>query len=429
MDFYPETFGALGDGRTDDGRALQEAINACCACGGGRVILRSGRIYLSHSLMLRSRVELHLENGSTLRASGELESYFRPDQPERDGNASKVGTPVTGKPSYVFLYGLGCHHLCVSGQGTIDGNGYAFVRRVSPYYVTGDFYPRPTLCYLENCQHVTVRDVTMCRVPFWTLHLGGCRDVLLDSLRILNPLDVANSDGIDVDHSQYVRIRSCHVECADDCICMKNTLGNHEYEPTSHVIVEGCTLISTSAALKIGTEGVDEFSNITFAHCMIDRSNRGISIQVRDAGQVRNVHFQDIMIRTRRFAENWWGCGEAIAVTAFDRDGSVPGGGIEHILFRDIVCEGENGVFLAGMPGRIRDVRMEGVRVRLERTSRWPLDRYDLRPGAGTGIMERKTVPFLSMGADVRLLDVILEDENGRMCRPVMEAESPTLNL
>ena len=418
MDFDPIHYGARADGVSDDAAAIQAAIDAAHRAGGGRVLLHPG-IYRSSSLTLKSHVELHLENGSTLRAMDRLDAYFRPDQPKREGNISSVGTPVTGKPSYVFLYAFDAEFASITGPGTIDGCGDAFVRRVSPYYVTGDFYPRPTLIYFENCRHLTFRDCVLCNVAFWTLHIGGCRDVLIDAIRILNPLDVANSDGIDVDHSRCVRIRDCHVECADDCICMKNTLGNHEYPHTKDVIVSGCTLISTSAALKIGTEGVDDFEDIQFSDCIIDSSNRGLSIQIRDAGNVRNVSFTNITIRTRRFAENWWGCAEPIAVTAVDRDKDTKGGSIRNIRFFNIDCEGENGAVFYAVPGRLSGIRMEQVRIALRRTSKWPIHRVDLRPGEGMDILEHPTVPLLTHEAEnLTLREVTLLDFDGQPVSP-----------
>ena len=401
MDHLVSAYGAVGNGIADDTQAVQKALDACAKAGGGRVVIEDGMTCLTDSLRLGSHTELYLGNGAVLRATGDLDHYFRPDQPTVEDSMKHVGTPVLGKPSYVYLYAKGAEDVKVTGFGRIDGHGDAFVHRVSPYYVTGDFYPRPTLVYFEDCRHVTFRDVTLGNVAFWTLHIAGCYDVLMQGIRILNPLDVANSDGIDVDHSQQVRILGCHVECADDCVCMKNTKGDREYPHTQDVIVSGCTLVSTSAAIKFGTEGVDDFEDVVVSDCIISRSNRGISIQIRDGGCVKNVTFRSILIGTRRFAESWWGCAEPIAITAFDRDEETHGGSIEDIRFYDVVCEGENGAVIFGMPGRIRDITFENVQVRLKATSKWPKDRYDLRPtNVVEDIQERPSVPFLLHGAE-----------------------------
>lgn len=129
-----------------------------------------------------------------------------------------------------------------------------------------------------------------------------------------------------------MRICDCHVECADDCICLKTSKGNSEYGPCENILITGCTLISTSAAIKIGTEGVGDFRNIIVSNCVISRSNRGLSIQIRDGGNVENVKYSDIIIGTRRFCPDWWGTAEPIVITAFDRDENTRAGHIKTYL-------------------------------------------------------------------------------------------------
>ena len=81
-------FGAKGDGKTDDAAAIQRAINACSAAGGGTVIIPAGHTFLCGPLQLASYVNLHLEPNSRLLANPDesiyTESAFRENRGERN---------------------------------------------------------------------------------------------------------------------------------------------------------------------------------------------------------------------------------------------------------------------------------------------------------------------------------------------------------
>ena len=69
------TFGAKGDGVTDDAVAIQRAINQCSQDGGGRVLFPRNHIYLAGPVELKSHVELHLEATATLKANPDESIY------------------------------------------------------------------------------------------------------------------------------------------------------------------------------------------------------------------------------------------------------------------------------------------------------------------------------------------------------------------
>lgn len=394
-------YGAIGDGIANDVNAIQAAIDDCAANGGGRVVLESGKIYYSDSVQLKKNVELHLQKGSVLRATSDINGYIRPCKMINDPKTALVGNPVTGKPSFVFVYGYEADGCSITGEGTIDGNCYAFVKRKDQYYVTGDFYPRPTTIYIEKSNNISFRDITITNAPFWTLHPAGCDDVLISHIRIINPLDVANSDGIDPDHCSNVRIIGCHVTCADDCICLKASKGNSEYGPCENIIISDCTLTSTSAAIKIGTEGVGDFRNVIVSNCIISKSNRGLSIQIRDGGNVENVTFSNCIVETRRFCSDWWGTAEPITITCFRRDENTVAGHIKNIRYFNVTCKGENGVLIYSSPENpVENVVFENCNIHLEKTSKWDCGLYDLRPCIDHGIEQSDNSAFFVRNAE-----------------------------
>ena len=72
-------FGAAGDGATLCTGALQAAIDACHATGGGTVIIPAGKAFLTGTLTLKSHVHLHLESGATLLCSDQRADFPHDD--------------------------------------------------------------------------------------------------------------------------------------------------------------------------------------------------------------------------------------------------------------------------------------------------------------------------------------------------------------
>ena len=58
MDYPILEFGAKEGGEINCAAAIQAAVDAACAAGGGRVVIPAGR-FLSGSVLLRDNVELH----------------------------------------------------------------------------------------------------------------------------------------------------------------------------------------------------------------------------------------------------------------------------------------------------------------------------------------------------------------------------------
>jgi len=392
IDFNIVDYGARGDGG-NDAQAIQKAIDACSKAGGGRVVVPPG-VFKSGPVKLASRLEMHLEAGASLSAIPDIRLY--PD----------YGLNNLGGEGQKWIYADSADFVSITGPGVIDGCGMQWMSGEEKHRFRME-PGRPFVINLENCRHVTLRDVTIIDAPFWTVHLLGCDDVLVQGVRILNNLKIGNSDGINPDRCRNVRIIGCHIEAADDCICLKSEEPQLEerYGPCENIVVQGCTLMSTSCAVKAGTATHGVIRNLVVDSCVITRTNRGLGLAMRDGGTITNVRFSNIVIETRLFDPCWWGAGEPIYVTAFRRKAAAPLGVIENAFFANISCVSENGVYVAAeSPEHVRNVVFDNVSVLLAKHSRHSGGYYDRRPSAVPGRLEHPTAGFfISNATDVAL--------------------------
>lgn len=380
-------YGAVGDGKTDNHEAIQKAIDLCSERGGGIVRIPGGSIFMTGPFDLKSYVNLHVESGARLLANPDETVYTKSAFRDNFGEGS------------IWIGGENAVNVSITGKGTIDGNGVAFMGKeeksafeLKPFT---DIDPRPHVFTPIGFTNLSIKDVTFANAAYWCLHLVGCDDVSIEGVRILNNLKVRNSDGIDPDHSRNVRITNCYIESADDCICLKTRREYAEYGPTENITVTNCILKSTSCSIKLGSENMDAIRNITVSNCIIDGSNRGIGIQNRDEGIVENVMFSNIVIEGRLFDDVWWGKAEPIYITSYKREnaetkdaswrfakGQEEGetGKVRNIFFSNIICNSENGVFVGGDSGKVENIRFHDVQLKISRKTEYPCGLYDLRP-------------------------------------------------
>jgi polygalacturonase len=366
--YSPAAFGATFGG-ANEGAALQKAIDAANASGGGTVVIPAGCALMAGSIELKSNVVLQLEPGSRLIASTSEADYT----------------------DSIFIRARHAVNIGITGTGTIDGKGEQFLGKEGPYIFEKKPW-RPRLILLEDCRHVQVIDVNLQDAAFWSLHLAGCEDVSIHGISIRNNLKAPNCDGIDPDHSRNVRITDCSVECGDDAIVIKTSREFAQYGPCENIVISGCVLTTHDCALKIGSETVDAIRNVVFADCVVNQCNRGIGIMLRDEGSVENIVAHDIIIHSQLFYNEWWGASEAIYVNAHPR---IPGGKLgvlRGLRFSHIVSHAEAGVYIRGSAECVpEDIALDDVTLEITKTTPWP-SRVDLRPAEELGVLEKGVV-------------------------------------
>lgn len=389
-------FGAKGDGKTNDAAAIQAAIDACTAGGGGRVLVPAGQTYLSGTFALKSNVELYVERGAVIQGSGDYADYtLRLQTGSLTGGEVRADSPQAG----MLITGLAAENIAIRGGGVIDGGGRFFIEE-DLGYIYRMRRERPFTMYIIGCKNLTIADVVIRDAAIWTVRLSGCEDVVIHAIRIDNDLKLPNNDGIDLDSCRNVRISDCHIVSGDDCIVLKTCEESRQYGPCENITVTGCTLESTSSALVVGCECRTPMRNIIFDACVIRSSHRGLAIRLSEESDIENVLFANMIVETRIFHEKWWGRGEPIYVTAIPWTAKTKIGHVRHIRFSNILCRSENGALVMGWEkGLVEDILLENVRIELDKWSKWPGGRLDLRPTPGEELPAHPTVGFLLQNA------------------------------
>jgi hypothetical protein len=335
-------FGAKGDGRVKDTRAIQQAIDACCKAGGGTVYFPPGK-FLSGSLHLRTNVALHLDHAAGLVASAD-QADFDPYETLGFKNASDRETSFF---HHALIWAENAERIAITGHGTIDGNRQ---KRGGPKPIA-----------LKRCRFVDIQGITIRNSPNYCISLLGTDFVSIDGVTILN----GYSDGIDPDCCRHVRIANCHIESWDDAIVPKASFSLGERRSTENLTVANCLLATNCNAFKLGTESGGDFRNIAITNCaFFSRQGSkppisGISLLTVDGGAIDGVAISNISMTGAR-------CPIFLRLGNRGRDLPRPTAGVlRNVLINNIIAaNAEWPCLVAGIPGHpIEGVTFSDLRV------------------------------------------------------------------
>lgn len=288
-------YGAKGDAETLDTQAIQSAIDACHQAGGGRVYLHNGS-FLSGTIYLRSNVTLYIENGAVL-----LGSRHQKDYPVTTSNhPSYHGTFLTNR---MLIYAEDATNISIEGNGTINGQGEEFVGINNMEALK----ERPRIIHLRKCKNIKIKDITLYNSASWVQSYMSCEGLLIDGITVdsrentdINKERFAdapgrNTDGLDIVDCRNVRIANCYINSGDDGICLKSL---SQKEGCHNITITNCVITTNASGIKIGTESVGTFKDITITNCsMYDLRLGGIDIMCVDGAQVERVLVSGISLR------------------------------------------------------------------------------------------------------------------------------------
>ncbi len=319
--FDVRAHGAKPDDAIDDRPAILAAIRACHVAGGGRVLLPAGVLLSNGPLHLQSHVELHLEQGSTLRFSARPEDFLPVVLTRWEGTECFNYSP--------FIYARNVSNVAITGTGTIDGNsGRTFAQwkpqqgpdqlRIREMGAAGVPLPervfgaghwlRPGLIQFFACNRVLVEGVTILDAPFWVIHPVFCRDVIVRGVTVdsRNP----NNDGVDPESSINVLIEDCTFRTGDDSVAIKSGRDQDAWQagvPTENIVVRRCVMDSKANGLCIGSEMSGGVRNVFLEDCEVGEVMAALCFKsnLDRGGEVSHVRVRNIQVRkaTRNLLE------------------------------------------------------------------------------------------------------------------------------
>jgi len=369
--FSVKDFGATGIRDDLAQEAIQKAVDACAAAGGGMVYIPPGD-YTSGTIHLRSHVRLFVEAGATV--------YSLHDKSRFDKDA--------------LLYGEDLVDVTIEGRGVFDGGG-AYDRRLKGDH-EDDFirpnqiemealglplmrsFPKPDrtgkMVLLLRCTDVRIAGVSFVDSPSWTMHPVQCERLVIDGVYIRTSLrDGVWADGIDPDGCSDVRIANCTIETGDDALVFYSMDWFGPARPCENITVTNCRLSSASSAIKFCDGNIAGIRNVTIDNCVITKSNRGIAFMTFDGGAVENVVLSNLTIETVRHEWFWWGDGEPFHFNIRKRsevhanwppEKDRPAGAIRNVKIQNVIARGHGSSVCNGHPDSWLDgVSLENVKL------------------------------------------------------------------
>jgi len=400
--FNVRHFGAKADGKTLDSPAINKAIEAAAAKGGGTVFFPAGT-YRSFSIRLKSNITLYFDQGSILLAASPNDGDGKYDPPEPNPWSKYQDFGHTHWHNSL-IWGENIENVSILGPGLIWGKGLVRsggqsrtqaqndalrdVKTVTPETPFGYPNPRDTVetgwgnkaISLKLCRNVIIRDVSILQGGHFAILATGVDNLTIDNLKI-----DTNRDGIDIDACRHVRISNTTVNSPfDDAICLKSSLGLGFARATENVTITNCsvsgydvgTLLdgtykreynkyshnSPTGRIKFGTESNGGFKNITISNCVFDYS-RGLALETVDGGLLEDVTINNITMR------------DVVNAPIFLRLGkrnrgpkeTMTEGKLRRVIISNIVAynaDSKYGSIISGIPGNdIEDVRFNNIRI------------------------------------------------------------------
>jgi hypothetical protein len=273
--FDPRSYGAVGDGTTNDEGAIQQAIDAAAGTGGS-VVLAKGT-FLSGTLTLKSQMTFFIDASATLLGSANVADYPM--------LAPGTGNTQLSNCQRALLYVPNATHVTIDGGGTLDGQGDSF---------SGVESTRPMLIWSALSDHLTVQNLYLTKGAVWSLVSMETDDVLIDNINLQS--DNITHDGIDIVDGTNITVDEVAIRSGDDAMCLKSGVRRGiDTMVVKNSIFGGYGTSGGSNGIKFGTATYGAFANIAIQDSYVkDVQYAAMAVESRQGSDIGGVAFQRI---------------------------------------------------------------------------------------------------------------------------------------
>lgn len=375
--FNVRAYGATGNGRTLDTPAINKAIEAAAAAGGGTVYVPAGT-YASYSVHLKSNVALFLDQGATLLAAAPPTNGTGGYDVAELNESTKFQDFGHSHWHNSLIWGENLVNVSILGTGIIDGKlGLTREGTRTPGVAN-------KAIALKLCRNVLIRDITVLYGGHFGILATGIDNFTVDNVKM-----DTNRDGIDVDCCRHVRISNCTINSPfDDAICLKSSYALGFARATENVTITNCEVsgydrgtffngtyqrkeaalvpdkMDVTGRIKFGTESNGGFKNITISNCVFEYC-RGLALETVDGGILEDVTITNITMRDIVNSPFYLRLGARMRGPE-----NTPVGVLRRVKISNVVvynADVKYGSIISGIPGHdIEDVTLDNIRIEFQ---------------------------------------------------------------
>jgi len=281
--FNVRDYGAAGDGTNIDSPAINAAIVAAGAAGGGTVTFPPGN-YISLSIHLTNNVTLYLSNNAVVLAAAT--NGFDPAEANAYSQYQDYGHSHFHDS---LIWGENLTNIGFAGSGTISGGG----NLVSGNPGTGQADKAITLVM---CSDVTITGIMITAAGHFAILADACTNLVVSGAQILNAYANQHRDAFNLIDSSDAVVSNCVIQGSDDAMVLKSDyalgrkIGGHD------IHISNCQILSTeNNATQFGSETVGDFSDVTWSNLQLTAAGKaGIGITSQDGSVIDGVTYDHI---------------------------------------------------------------------------------------------------------------------------------------